>query len=432
MAVCAFVAPYLLPATVKFLAAATEVAGVDLAIITTEPVDHIPGGLRRRLAGHWRIADGLDPVQIANGVTGLSRMLGPVGRLFGPLEQLQVPLGQVRDALGIEGMGAVTANNFRDKDRMKQVLAQHGVPCAAHTLATSADGARTFTDRVGFPIVVKPPSGAGARSTFRIDDPQALRLWLESAPPTESNPAVVEQFLVGTEGSFDAVAVDGEVVWYSISEYRPSPLDVIRNPWIQWTVLMPRHIGGADYDGIAAIGPAALRALGLRTGLAHVEWFRLPDGSVAISEAGARPPGAQITTMLGLAHDTDMYRVWARLMMTGEFDFLHRAWSVGTAYLRGHGHRHDHRSARARRPTASDRPPGGRVRASPGRRRHLRHLRGRRACHRPRAGDRGGRGRAARDRLRYHRRHRPGERDPSMNNTPRNRSLRSRSRRDPA
>ncbi len=337
MAVCAFVAPYLLPATMRFLAAATEVPGVDLTIVSTEPVEHIPAALRDRLAGHWRIADGLNPVQIADAVMGLSRMVGPVRRVFGPLEQLQVPLGQVRDALGIDGMDAVTANNFRDKDRMKQVFVEHGVPCAAHTLATGAGDAREFADRVGFPLVVKPPAGAGARSTFRLDDADALRLWLDSAPPGPGNPAQIEQYLVGTEGSFDAVMVDGEIRWYSISEYRPSPLDVLRNPWIQWTVLMPRDIGGSTYDGIAAAGPAALRALGLRTGLAHVEWFRLRDGSVAISEAGARPPGAQITTMLGFAHDVDMYRVWARLMTTGEFDFLERRWSVGTAYLRGQG-----------------------------------------------------------------------------------------------
>ena len=34
-----------------------------------------------------------------------------------------------------------------------------------------------------------------------------------------------------------------------------------------------------------------LRALGLRTGFTHMEWFRRPDGSVAVSEVAARPNG---------------------------------------------------------------------------------------------------------------------------------------------
>ena len=101
---------------------------------------------------------------------GLSRQLGQVERLLAVLEQLQVPLAQVREHLGIGGMDPVTANNFRDKAQMKTVLRAAGVPCARHKLAVSAADAIEFAERVGFPLVVKPPAGAGAKSTFRLDD----------------------------------------------------------------------------------------------------------------------------------------------------------------------------------------------------------------------------------------------------------------------
>ncbi len=80
-----------------------------------------------------------------------------------------------------------------------------------------------------------------------------------------------------------------------------------------------------------------MRALGLRTGLTHMEWFRRPDGSIAVSEVGARPPGAQITSMLCYAHDFDLYRAWAALTVDGTFDPPVRQWSAGTVYLRGPG-----------------------------------------------------------------------------------------------
>jgi hypothetical protein len=85
------------------------------------------------------------------------------------------------------------------------------------------------------------------------------------------------------------------------------------------------------------VAPDALRALGLRTGLTHMEWFRRPDGSVAVSEVGARPPGAQITSMLCYAHDFDLYRAWAQLMVDSSFDPPARQWAAGTVYLRGQG-----------------------------------------------------------------------------------------------
>ncbi len=233
-------------------------------------------------------------------------------------------------------MDPVTAANFRDKDRMKTAFEQAGVPCARHKLAVRAADAREFTERVGFPVVVKPPAGAGAKSTFRLDDPADLNAWLDMAPPTPELPAQMEEFLSGDEGSYDSVMIDGRVVWDSVSDYLPTPLEVLRHPWMQWVVRLPRDIGDA-YAGIRAVAPAALRALGLVTGLTHMEWFRRPDGSVAVSEVGARPPGAQITSMLCFAHDFDLYSAWAKLMIDGSFDPPERKWAAGTVYLRGQG-----------------------------------------------------------------------------------------------
>ena len=268
---------------------------------------------------------------------GLSGQLGPVQRLLAVLEQLQVPLAQVREHLGVPGMDVVTARNFRDKAQMKTVLRAAGVPCARHRLAGSAADAQSFAAEVGFPLVVKPPAGAGAKSTFRLDDRGDLTAWLDTIPPSPDRPALIEEFLTGEEGSYDSVMVDGQVVWDSVSDYLPAPLEVLRHPWMQWVVRLPRDIGGPEYKGIRAVAPTALRALGLHTGLTHMEWFRRPDGTVAVSEVGARPPGAQITSMLCYAHDFDLYTAWARLMVEGTFEPPERKWAAGTVYLRGQG-----------------------------------------------------------------------------------------------
>jgi hypothetical protein len=340
MVVAAFVAPYLLDATTRFVEAAASLPDVELAVITCEPGDRIPAELRRSLAGHWRIDDPLDAGQIAGAVEGLGTQIGPVQRLLAVLEQLQVPLGQVREHLGIPGIDVATAHNFRDKAQMKSVLRAAGVPCARHRLADSAAAAAGFAAEVGFPLVVKPPAGAGAKSTFRLDDADDLRVWLDAAPPAPDRLALLEEFLTGEEGSYDSVMVGGQVVWDSVSGYLPTPLEVLRNPWIQWIVLMPRDIGGPEYAGIRAIAPTALRALGLHTGLTHLEWFRRPDGTVAVSEVAVRPPGGQITSMLCYAHDFDLYSAWAQLMVHGTFAPPRRNWSVGTVFLRGQGTGH--------------------------------------------------------------------------------------------
>jgi hypothetical protein len=338
MVVAAFVAPYLLEATARFVAAAADLPGVRLGLITCEPVDRIPPDLRHRVAGHWRIEDALDPRQVAAGVVGLSNQMGRVERLVGALEQLQVPLAQVREGLGIPGMDVRTAINVRDKSQMKQVLQAAGIPCARHALVHTPREAVAFADEVGFPLVAKPPAGAGAQSTYRLDDRDMLGGWLAAVQLGNGEPALLEEFLTGDEHTFDSVSVGGSTVWASIADYSPPPLEVLRNPWIQWSVLLPREIDGPRYEGIRHWGPLALRALGVQDALTHMEWFRRPDGSVAISEVAARPPGAQLTSMHGYAHDFDLYRAWAELVVLGTFQPRERNFATGTAYLRGMGH----------------------------------------------------------------------------------------------
>jgi hypothetical protein len=337
MVVAAFVAPYLLEATARFVSSAAELPDVRLALVTSEPVERIAPSLRERLAAHWRVDDALDPRQLAWAVRGLSEQLGRVERLVGALEQLQVPMAQAREWLGIEGMDVRTALNVRDKSRMKEALRAAGVPCARHALVRGAADAYAFAEQVGFPLVAKPPAGAGAQSTFRLDDADMLRSWLRAVPLGEEEPALLEEFLTGEEHTFDSVTVGGRTVWASIADYRPPPLEVLRNPWIQWTVVLPRDIGGDRYEGIHRWGPAALQALGVTDALTHMEWFARPDGSVAVSEVAARPPGAQLTSMHGYAHDFDLYRAWTELVILGRFDAPERRFASGTAYLRGMG-----------------------------------------------------------------------------------------------
>ena len=47
-----------------------------------------------------------------------------------------------------------------------------------------------------------------------------------------------------------AQLIDGELIWHSISRYMPTPLEVLENPWIQWSVLLPRDISGTEFDPI--------------------------------------------------------------------------------------------------------------------------------------------------------------------------------------
>lgn len=332
-----FVAPWLAETTLRFVSAVSRVEGARTTLVSQDGPEKLPAGIRSRLHAAIRVEDGLSPDVLTDAVTRIGRATGGVDRLLGTLEELQVPLGHVRDRLGVEGMGAEAAENFRDKARMKRILRSSGLPCAKHALARSPEEATAFVRDVGYPVIVKPQAGSGSRGTHRLSSDEDLAGCLRSMAPTPRRPLMLEEFIVGDEHSFDSISVGGRTVWYSINDYAPAALDVVREPWIQWAVVLPREVDDSRYDGIRAVADDALHALGMDTGMSHMEWFRRPDGSVAISEVGARPPGARFVHLISWAHDFDLFRAWADLMVHGRFEPRPRPYAAGAAYLRGQG-----------------------------------------------------------------------------------------------
>ena len=331
-----FAAPLLSPNAIGMVEAIAALPDVHLGVITQEPAEKLPVDLVARVA-HWGVDSVLDPKQLVWACRELGLRYGPIHRLFGAYEQLQVPLAQARAELGLPGLSVESANNFRDKARMKDVLRANGIPCARHALARSPAQAEAFGSASGYPLVVKPPAGAGAQQTFRVENAGQLRAALGNMQPSARDPVLLEEFIIGDEHSLETISIDGAAVWHSLTHYYPTPLHVLANPWIQWCLVLPREIDSPRYDDIKTAARRALSALGMTSGLSHMEWFRRTDGSVAISEVAARPPGAQITTMVARAHDIDFVQAWARLMVFNTFEPPSRLYAAGAAFLRGQG-----------------------------------------------------------------------------------------------
>jgi biotin carboxylase len=330
-----FVAPFPMDATLRFARGFARLEGVRLVGIFQRP----PASERGRTFDELvEVEDALDPEALVRAVSQVREKHGTIHRLTGVLEPLQTPLAIVRERLGIAGPTEAVAERFRDKALMKDTLRAAGIPCARHRLVTEPEDALAFVSEVGFPIVMKPPAGAGCRATYRIETADELRSALAALRPSPSSPVLCEEFLRGTEQSFEAIVTGGAIRAHSISHYRPTPLEVVETPWIQWVCMLPRDVGGSEYDEVRAVAAKVVATLGLEDGMAHMEWFRRQDGSIAVGEIAARPPGGQLTAMTGLVHDIDIYKTWARAVVDGRLESpWERRYAAATVFLRGVG-----------------------------------------------------------------------------------------------
>jgi hypothetical protein len=334
----AFIAPRFLDNTNRYLKAFADISDITLSVISCDPEEAMPDGMRSRIAGHYRVTN-LETEALTLAARAITKAIGRIDRLVGFLEELQVSLAEVRDALDIDGLRTQTARNFRDKDRMKSVLRAAGVPVARSALATNRAELERIVEEIGYPVIVKPRAGLGTRSTYRVTN----RAELAALPaPTRDVPLQVEEFVRAREHTCETVTIRGEAVWRSGTRYFPSPLEVLETPWIQYAVLLPREADDPTWTNFYPINGAALTALfgdaartAAGTAITHMEWFMREDGSALVNEVGARPPGVHIMPMMSIAHDTDMFADWARLMALDTFTPKSRRCAAGAAFFRG-------------------------------------------------------------------------------------------------
>ena len=106
-----------------------------------------------------------------------------------------MPTARVREACGIPGLSVETSFLCRDKPAMKQVLRDAGVPCAHSLGASSVEEVLSFVERVGFPVILKPRSSAGAEGTHRVDGLAELERLLTDSGIGQGAPIAVEEFV---------------------------------------------------------------------------------------------------------------------------------------------------------------------------------------------------------------------------------------------
>ena len=121
----------------------------------------------------------------------------------------------------ILGTKAQDIDNAEDRAKFSQMLTNNGINQPEWSALTSMEDIDRFIDRVGFPVLVRPSyvlSGAAMNVCSNEDE---LKRFLQlAANVSEDHPVVVSKFIEhAKEIEMDAVAKNGEVIAYAISEH---------------------------------------------------------------------------------------------------------------------------------------------------------------------------------------------------------------------
>jgi len=317
----------------KFVRALKEV-GAHVTGIGERPAEHLDGEVKRWLDAYEQVRSVVDEGALLEAVQRAQERGPWVDRLEATVEAHILPAAKVREARGIPGTSVRTAWLCRDKPAMKEALRAGGVPCAQSTGASEPDEARVFASAVGYPLIFKPRSGAGAAGTTRVDGPRELEHAIEEYRLGRGGNVAIEEFVEGHEGFWDTLSVDGEPVHEFISHYYPRVLDAMRSRFPNPYLVVTNRIEIESYQEVRELGRKVLRILGIGTSATHMEWFFGPKG-LKFSEIGCRPPGVGVWDLYSAANDLDLYREWAHCLVRGRPSArASRRFSAGMLNLR--------------------------------------------------------------------------------------------------
>ena len=126
-----------------------------------------------------------------------------------------------RQSVPVLGTSPISIDRAENRNKFSAMLDQLGIDQPAWQELTSLDDVKDFVKKVGYPVLVRPSyvlSGAAMNVCY---DQEELERFLQMASEVSKEyPVVVSQFMQETkEIEFDAVAQNGEIVEYAISEH---------------------------------------------------------------------------------------------------------------------------------------------------------------------------------------------------------------------
>ena len=121
----------------------------------------------------------------------------------------------------ILGTAAKDIDNAEDRAKFSQMLTNNGINQPEWSALTSMEDIDNFIERVGFPVLVRPSYVLSGAAMNVCSNEEELKRFLQlAANVSEDHPVVVSKFIEhAKEIEMDAVAKNGEVIAYAISEH---------------------------------------------------------------------------------------------------------------------------------------------------------------------------------------------------------------------
>jgi len=263
-----------------------------------------PGSWAKDLVDEYIEADTLDHAEAAKTALAELEARGLKGELNGitAFWEDDVPLtAALSEALELPYFSEASAASAREKSLTRKVMEEAGLPTPRFAKVTTFQELGPAIKKVGFPAILKPASGAEAKfvkEVRSVEEAEAAFLELKQAVEVEAEvdgafsrtaAIVLEEYLDGDEVDVDIVMRGGKPVFTSLTDNWPT-----QRPFFLATGSnLPSRLPAASQDALTDLAIKSAQALGLETGILHVEG-KMTSRGPRIIEVNARLGGVYV------------------------------------------------------------------------------------------------------------------------------------------
>ncbi|WP_030869831.1 ATP-grasp domain-containing protein [Streptomyces sp. NRRL S-37] len=303
------------PAALEAIRLAKEAGHRVTYLQSADPFYPPTEGNLRIVASVDHLADGLvttDPETVTR-VLAARHAVDPIDVVTGQLELSAEAVALACRELGLRGTATDAVLTARRKDRCRAALEKAGLASARYALAGTEEDALAAAEEIGYPVVLKPPSGADSLLSRVAANPaeataacRAVLTGLDAVPEQWheqfTRGILVEEYLVGTLVSVELGAKDGEFFPFAVSgRFRWAEDEVV-----ELGSYIPANLPEEQSAACIAYAIDVCRAIGLDLGVFHLEIMVTERGPVLV-EVNPRVMGGALPTIYRHATGTDIF-----------------------------------------------------------------------------------------------------------------------------
>lgn len=290
--------------------------GINVLGIGDAPYESLEEPLKAALTEYYRVNSLEDYDQVYRATAFFAFKYGKIDWIESMNEYWLEQDARLRTDFNVTtGIQSDRISFIKEKSLMKKLYLEAGIPTARQHVVTDREGGRAFLKEVGYPVIVKPDVGVGATHTWKLENDADLEAFYDNLPVA---PYVMEEFIQGEICSYDAILDSKcEPLFESMTVW-PPVMDIVNKDLDLMYYTCPDIP-----EQLRELGRKTVKAFGVERRFVHLEFFRLTKarkglgkiGDFAALEVNMRPAGGYTPDMMDFAHSTDVYQIYADMVV---------------------------------------------------------------------------------------------------------------------